>query len=292
MEVSHVERAHDSVLNGIAHIELVRADRIAFETHAEHLAFDGILHVRALHGEDLVQRILQQRAVQVAVDGQVLRSVVNPQVVAGLVAELLTHLVGDLAAADRMLDPEVADALVAVRQRLVAALRVRETSAVEVELHVVGLGPVDPALEVLRLDLVAVDLLAAEVAVDGVDVQTMVTGEQRLDLFDVLADLLDVAGLARIVARSLNTSGELAVGILETGHVVGLPAVQRQRYLGNLFEHGVGIHADFGIALLGGLVGFLNLCVFHWSLGFKLKRLISMKERDRPPRDGRPSGFI
>ena len=112
-------------------------------------------------------------------------------------------------------------------------------------------------------DLVAVYFLTSEIAVDGVDVQTVVTREQGFHLFDVLAHFVDVAGFAGIVTGSLDTAGELSVGVFETGHVVGLPAVQRQGYFGDLFEHGIGIDADFGIARFGGFVGFQNLSFFH-----------------------------
>ena len=171
-----------------------------------------------------------------------------------------------------MFDPEVADAFVAVRQRLVAALRVREAGAVEVQFHVVGFRPVDPTLEVFRFDLIAVYLLTAEVAVDGVDVQTVITRQQAFHLFDVFAHFFDVAGFAGIVAGSLNTARKLAVRVFETGYVVRLPAVQRQGYFGDLFQYGVGIDTDFGIACFGGLVGLLDFCVFH-GFCFKLKSI-------------------
>ena len=49
----------------------------------------------------------------------------------------------------------------------------REAGAVEVEPHVVGLRPIDPALEVTRLDLITINLLTLEVAIDGMQTQTV-----------------------------------------------------------------------------------------------------------------------
>ncbi len=68
----------------------------------------------------------------------------------------------------------VADGLVGVRQReVVGGLRVREVRRVEVEADAERLGPVDPAGEVLGPDLVAIDGLAAELAVEGVQVEAV-----------------------------------------------------------------------------------------------------------------------
>ena len=52
----------------------------------------------------------------------------------------------------------------------------------------------------LRLDCVAIDLLPAEVAVEGVQVEAMPPGNQRERLFGVGAQLVGGARLARVVA--------------------------------------------------------------------------------------------
>ena len=58
----------------------------------------------------------------------------------------------------------------------------------------------------LRATLVAVDELSTEVTIDLVQIQTMVTSEQRLHELDVLTNLIDVTGTARIVTRGLNAA--------------------------------------------------------------------------------------
>ena len=58
----------------------------------------------------------------------------------------------------------------------------------------------------LRATLVAVDELSTEVTVDLMQIQTMVTSEQRLHELDVLTNLIDVTGTARIVTRGLNAT--------------------------------------------------------------------------------------
>ena len=77
----------------------------------------------------------------------------------------------------------------------------------------------------LDATLVAVDELATEVAVDLVEVQTVVAGDERLDELDVLTHLVDVTGTAGIVASGLDATREGVVA-LEAHHIVGLPAVQ------------------------------------------------------------------
>ena len=76
--------------------------------------------------------------------------------------------------------------------------------------------------------LVAVDELAAELAVDFVEVQAVLAGNERLGLEDVGTQFLDVAGLAGVVARGLDAAREVAALVLEARHVVRLPAVERK----------------------------------------------------------------
>ena len=68
--------------DGIAHVELVRADDVALRADAEQLALDGVevvLRVDLL-GEDRVQRLAQPLARGLAVDRDVLVAVGNPDV--------------------------------------------------------------------------------------------------------------------------------------------------------------------------------------------------------------------
>ena len=80
------------------------------------------------------------------------------------------------------------------------------------------------------LHLVAVDRLAAELAVDLMQVQAVRTGNERLGLEDVGTQLFDVAGFARVVARGLDAARKVAAPVFEARHVVRLPAVEREGY--------------------------------------------------------------
>ena len=149
----------------------------------------------------------------------------------------LAHRVGNVAATLGVFYPEVADALVGIGQCEVATLGMREAAAVEVELGVIGLAPLYPALEVIHGHLVAVHHLASEVAVYLVQVEAMVAGDEALGLQDVLPQLVNVAGSTREVSRRLDAAAQGTGLYLEPVHVVGLPAMQTQVEVLQLLQH-------------------------------------------------------
>ena len=138
----------------------------------------------------------------------------------------LTHCVGNVTAALGVLHPELADRLVGVGQREAAALGVRERRRVEVEQGVVLLCPVNPALEIFDGHLVTVNHLALEIAVDFVQIQTVVARDKALGLQDVRTQFVNVAGRTGEVAGTLYAAAQCSGLNLETFYVIGLPAVQ------------------------------------------------------------------
>ena len=183
--MARIDRGDLAVSRRIGRIEVMGADGKTLQADAEQLALDTILHVVILLREDLVQGILQDRTVEVVVDGLLLAAVVDPQVHNAGIALGLAYLLGDGAAALGVLDPKIADILVRVGQGEVAALGMREGSGIEVQLGAVLLTPFDPALEMFGLHFVAIDELAAEVAVDLVEVEPVHAGDQALRFEDV-----------------------------------------------------------------------------------------------------------
>ena len=204
--------------------EVHGTDGVALETDAEKLGLDAALHAGKVLLEDLVQRLGEDLAVFLAVDGVILLAVMHPDVHDAGVALSLAHRVGYPAAAFGVLDPETADALVRIGQGEVSALGMAERGGVEVKLEVVVLRPLDPALEVFHADLVAIDEFTSEISVDFVEVDAVVARKQGLHEFKVLPDLVNVAGAAGIVAGGLDTSGKSCVAF-ESHHVVRLPAM-------------------------------------------------------------------
>ena len=78
----------------------------------------------------------------------------------------------------------------------------------------------------------------------------MPAGDEGIGLLQVLSHLGDAAGLARKVARHLDSAaGEFGLRGFEAAHIIGLPAVQGQ---GHFFEGGnggIGIHLQFGVSV-------------------------------------------
>ena len=120
----------------------------------------------------------------------------------------------------------------------------------------------------LHAALVAVDELAAEVAVDFVEVQSVVAAEQCLDELDVLPHLVDGACASGVVACGLDAARESFVS-LEAHHVVGLPAVERELLVLELVECCIGVDADGCITLFGHGVSLFNQICFHFFVCFR-----------------------
>ena len=164
--MARVEGVDDLTRSTEARVEVVRADGETLQSDAEEFGLDAGFHVGQVFGQDFIQGFSQQLTVASAFYGEVFQAVVYPDVHDARVALCLAHGIGDATTAFGMLDPESADGWVGVGEAEFAALGMAERGAVEVELHIHRLAPVDPALEVLYAHLVAVDELAAEVAVD------------------------------------------------------------------------------------------------------------------------------
>ena len=137
----------------------------------------------------------------------------------------LTHRIGNATATLGMINPEVANTFIWIRQREFATLRMGERRRVEVKFHIVLLGPVYPALEMLHLHFITIDELSTEITIDLMEVQTVVARNKGLDELDVLTYLVDITGTSRIVSCGLNAARE-GVVTLETHHIIRLPAVQ------------------------------------------------------------------
>jgi hypothetical protein len=251
--VARVEREEDLPRERVRQVELVRADRVTLHADPEQLALDRVAVAGRVdrHGEDLVERLDQACARPAAVDRRVLHAVRDPEVRDAGLAERPAHRLGDRPARDPVLDPEVADALVGVGEReVVGGLRVREVRRVEVEADAQRLRPVDPAGEVLGPDLVAIDGLSLELAVEGVEVQAMAAGDERERLLCVGAQLVRGTGGAGVVPGGGNAAGELAAEVLEAPDVVALPAVQRHGHGPEPVQRSLGVHAA-GLVALG-----------------------------------------
>ena len=75
-------------------------------------------------------------------------------------------------------------------------------------------------------DFVAIHLLAAEIAVERVQIETVFAGNQRQRLLGIGAEFLRRARLAGIIAGGDESAAECPAEIFKAAHVVALPAVQ------------------------------------------------------------------
>ena len=128
-----------------------------------------------------------------------------------------------------------------------------EAGGVEVDAQAVLFGKGHPRLEVFVLQLVAVHPLAlGKHGVGRMQVDALFAGDEGGGLEEVSLQLLKIAGLAGIVAGGLDAVAGLAVLLVEAGHVVALPAVDRDGLVCQALQRGLHIHADGGIALFCG----------------------------------------
>ena len=214
MEMAGVEAEQLRRVMRVAEIELVRADGVALAADAEELALDGVEVVcraeRLL--EDRVERFGQPLARADAIDRRVLHAVGNPDVGDAGRAERLAHRGAD--SRGRRCQCSIQNCrmpLSAVREReAVGGLRVREAGRVEIEADAVAFGPVDPVREMFGLDVVAIDVLAAELAVAGVQIEAMRAGDERERLLEVGAQFVRRARLAGIIAGDREAAAEAA----------------------------------------------------------------------------------
>ncbi len=268
MEMARVERHDLILLRAVAQVEIIGTDRITFQTDTEQFRLDTILHVLILRCKNLVERLFQYLTVFETAGGNFLAAVMNPEVHDTGIILVFTHLFADPAAAFRMFDPEIADRIVGIRQRQIAALRMRERSAVEIQLHPVLFRPLHPALKMSRFHFVTVNLPALEIAIYFMQVQTVFTGDQRSRFQDIGTNFVDRAGTSRIVARHLDSARQRTSLVLETAHVVRLPTMHRKRNLLQFVHCIPCIHTDSCIAFSSCLIRLSDNVFFCHGLYF------------------------
>ena len=251
--------------HGVAHIELVRADGVAFGPDAEDLALHRVHHAGDVLGEDLVVAVLQALTGGQGIHRHLLGPVGDPVVDDAGLAGARGEVAADFPHPQVVLNPEAAHLVVRGGKGAVLAQGVGEEGGVEIQAVALLHRPVGPGGEMLGLQGVAVHVCIALV-IAGVDVDLLRAGDEAQGEIHVGAQLLGGAGLAGIVAGGLDAAGQGAAGFLEAGHVVPLPAVNRNRRFVAQLHGFVDVHAVLGIQLLGHLVAFLQ--IVHMSSPF------------------------
>ena len=124
--VTSVDSHHHIVLRCVCGVEVMRSYCETFKADTEHLAFDAVLHPVLLLCKDIVKGFLESLAVEIVVYRHVFASVVHPYVHNTRIVLCFANGVSNIATALCVLDPEFADALIRIRKRKIATLRVRE----------------------------------------------------------------------------------------------------------------------------------------------------------------------
>ena len=219
--------------DGVAHVKFMRSGRIAFAANAKEFALNGIDRQRCivLLLEHAVERVHQPVARGQTVSGRILVAVRRPKIVQDRRLGLRPDRGGDVATTAAVLNPEIADALIAVREgATVGCLRVSEECRIEIDADADAVGPIDPVLEVVVSDLVAVGIFSSNrFGIAGMEINATDAGNERQNLLEIGAELFRRASLAEIVARYRNAAIRPARGFLEAANIVALPAVQRHR---------------------------------------------------------------
>ncbi len=102
----------------------------------------------------------------------------------------------------------------------------------------------------LRGKLIAVHALATGFGVKGVQVHSVFAGNQKKGLLQISPQLVRCSRLAWIIAGDRQAAAEFSAGVLESAHVISLPAMERDGDSGELFQCLVGVHALLGVAFL------------------------------------------
>src|ERR1035441_9171495 len=103
----------------------------------------------------------------------------------------------------------------------------REAGRIEIHANAVLLRPRDPVFEMRRRDLIAVLFPAAELAIEGVEIEAMFARDKRKGLFQISAQFIRRARLARIISRGDESAAQRPAEIFKAADVVALPAVER-----------------------------------------------------------------
>ena len=154
-----------------------------------------------------------------------------------------------------MPDPESAYLVIGVgKGQRVRREGVGEERGVEVDAEAVLLGKVDPVVKMAALQGVAVNRLAVQDRVAGVEVDALFARDEGDGFQEVLHELLRRAGAAGVVARGLDAAGEGLAGVLKAEHVVALPVVDGDGLLREAADGLLRVDAQRGVARLGQFV--------------------------------------
>ena len=175
---------------------LTKLVKFTFVYSIAHVFFGDFLFE---HG---VKRFFQSLASSKTIDRDILESIGNPCVHDARIFELFSHFGGDFAACDPVFDPEFADPGIRMgKGQVLSGFRVSEESRVEIKSGFLFFCPVDPGLEMSRCDFVSGNSFF-RIQIDGVDIESLFTGNQGKCFFEILAEFRGSACASGIISRT------------------------------------------------------------------------------------------
>ena len=119
MEVAGIQAQRGLTAGGVAHVEFIGANGIAFGADTEQLALNGVDMVRRIEffTDNFIQRVQQPLARGEAVDGNIFHAVRHPNIHYRWRPKLLAEISGYAAAGFAVIDPELTNLRIGVRQR-------------------------------------------------------------------------------------------------------------------------------------------------------------------------------
>ena len=126
VKMSRIDSDEFLMLHAISHTELIRTYRIAFQADAEHFRLQTILHIFILRSKNPVERVLKQFTIFHTINRNIFAAIVHPKVHDTGIPLPTSHFLCNGTTTLGMLDPEITNALIGVRQRQVTTFRMRE----------------------------------------------------------------------------------------------------------------------------------------------------------------------
>ena len=276
MSVIHQRHAFVAVKCRVAERKFRGTGGVGLHPDAKDLGLHGRFYLAEIVGlrKDLVNRILIAHSGSHAVCRNILQPVSRPDIHNCGYAGLLRKITGDTDAAFSVLNPELPHRLIRAGQvhAVRSDNRIREKCRVEINPHFMLFRKIHPFLEMLRLQLVSgygFPVLKNRIA--GMEVQLYLSGNQGHHLFDILHQLFRCFCPSRIVSGCLDAPRKRTV-LIETGHIVSLPAVQRNRDIFERLNGLVGIYTVFRVLFLCNFILLFYshelFLLFHLSAAF------------------------
>ena len=167
------------------------------------------------------------------------------------------------------------------QRKTVVRFAVREAGGIKIQSELLFPSPLNPTLKMFRLQVIPFHLPTAGFRVTGMQIQPMLSWNERQRGLQVSAKFIGGARLSRISAGHREPAADVDAGILKSADIVTLPAMQRNRNLRKLLHRRMHIDAQIRIPFYRQRECTFNRC-----------RMQSMEPFDRCPVPLKRSGRI